>query len=616
MTRLTSPTQTEKPMLTSYTRFQQEFATGLASAIEAAYSESIDDASLYSDTHVAALIERPRKAQFGDLAFPLFPYVKLVKEAPPVVFEKIFAKLYLPDDLGEVTFAGGYLNLTLNTTRLAKALAAEILPAPDQFGSSSFGAGKRMLVEFSSPNIAKPFGIGHLRTTVIGASLNRIFAFLGYETVSINYLGDWGTQFGKMIVAYQKWDGEKELAENAIKGALSLYVRFHEEEKNDPTLSEAARLAFKKLEDGDPEMTELWEMFKTVSWKEFERVYNVLGIKFDLITGESFFNDKMDEAISRLEKAGLTSESRGAEVVDLGEFNLPPCLLRKQDGATLYATRDIAGLMYRWDTYRFCESLYIVGSAQADHFKQVFKVLELLEDAEGAAPDERMTGKVKHIPFGWVKFEDQALKTRAGHVIYLDDVLQKAISLAESKIRDKNAELADLSNVAKQIGVGAIVFSQLSVRRQKDVNFTWEGALNYEGETGPYLQYTHARLSSLLRRYHSQSDEQSVPNYNELDYTVINDTNTHQLMATIARFPATVENAAKEYEPFLISSYLLELTALFNSFYQRRDENGKIVKILSDNKALTDSLMSIVIMTRATIATGLHLLGLEAPEEM
>ncbi len=604
----------ENTEATTFARFQSEFAEAVSGALQKAYGESSAvalEAELLSFEHVVSQIERPKKSEFGDLAFPLFPYVKLVKKAPKAVFDDIKSGMELSAEVGEVTFAGGYLNIKLSSHGVAQALAKEVLSAPQRFGQSTIGAGKRVLVEFSSPNIAKPFGIGHLRTTVIGASLNRIFGFLGYDTTSINYLGDWGTQFGKMIVAYQKWDGENALKENAIKGALALYVRFHKEEETDPSLSEAARLAFKKLEDGDAEMVKLWEMFKDVSWAEFKRVYDILGIDFDLITGESFLNDKMDSAIARLEAAGLTSESRGALVVDLEEFNLPPCLLRKQDGATLYATRDIAGLMYRWETYHFQESLYVVGSAQADHFKQVFKVIELLEDAEKTAPDERMTGKVKHIPFGWVKFEDQALKTRAGHVIYLDDVLQKAIALAEEKIREKNSELPELEKVANRIGVGAIVFSQLSVRKQKDVNFTWEGALSFEGETGPYLQYTHARLSSLLRKYGRE-----LPDVASLDFGVLEDSVTHQLVVTLSRFPSVVELAAKEYEPFLISSYLLELTSLFNSFYQRRDDDGRIVKILSDDVALTDALMAVVSMTKTTIASGLDLLGVEAPEEM
>ncbi len=603
-----------KPLPTTFLRLQDEFAGHIASALQDAYGTALADKRLLDSEYVVSQIERPRKPEFGDLAFPLFPYVKALKQAPPVVFKALQERMALPATLGEVTFAGGYLNLKLNTGHLAQALAEEVLPAPERFGASTIGAGKRILVEFSSPNIAKPFGIGHLRTTVIGASLDRIFDFLGYDTVSINFLGDWGTQFGKMIVAYQKWDGAKALAEDAIKGALALYVRFHEEEENDPSLTEEARLAFKKLEDGDPEMVALWQMFKDVSMEEFKRVYDILGIEFDLVTGESVLNDKMEEAIERLDKAGLTTESRGALIVDLEQFNLPPCLLKKQDGATLYATRDIAGLLYRWEKYHFHESLYVVGASQADHFKQAFKVIELLEEAEKIPAEERMTGRVKHIPFGWIKFEDQALKTRAGHVIYLDDVLQKAITLAADKIREKNPELQNSEQVARQIGVGAVVFSQLSVRKQKDVNFTWEGALSFEGETGPYLQYTHARLSSLLRKYNKS--ERALPEHDKLDFSIVNDTITHQLLVTLSRFPTAVEAAAKEYEPFLISSYLLELTSLFNSFYQRRDANGRIIKILSDDVALTDSLMAIVSMTRATIASGLRLLGLEAPEEM
>ncbi|HSG99711.1 MAG TPA: arginine--tRNA ligase [candidate division Zixibacteria bacterium] len=596
--------------MTTLEQIKRLFADYMQRGLQSAYGSELAGSELLDSDSITASIERPRKPEFGDLALPLFAYVKAVKQAPPAVFAAATAKPLDPA-VGEVTFAGGYANLTVNSSELARRLFAEALDEPEKFGASSVGGSRRILVEFSSPNIAKPFGIGHLRSTVIGASLTRIFKFLGYDPLSINYLGDWGTQFGKMIVAYKKWDGPAAIERDAVRGALDLYVRFHQEEERDPSLTEEARAEFKKLESGDPETVKLWDMFKNISWQEFERVYNILGFEFDIITGESKLNDLMEPAIARLERAGLTSVSRGALVVDLDAYNLPPCLLRKQDGATLYATRDIAGMIYRWTEFPFEESLYVVGAAQADHFKQVYTVISLLEEAEGTAPEKRMTGRVRHIPFGWVKFEDKALSTRSGNIIFLEDVLDKAIALAREKISEKNPELRDADTIARQIGVGAIVFSQLSVRKQKDVNFSWDAALSFEGETGPYLQYTHARLCSLQRRHGADA-----PDAEGLEVSALNTAETRRLLLTLARFPEVVLAARRDYEPFEIASYLLELASQFNSFYQQRDAEGKIVRILSEDAAATAARMAAVAVTRAVIANGLYMLGLEAPEEM
>lgn len=591
--------------------FQNKFAETLSKGFSAGYESDHSGDAAFSVDKILTEIERPRNHEFGDLAFPLFPYLKTLKQAPAKIFEVINSASSMDAKIGTLSLAGGYVNFTANPSQLAARMFSEAHQANGRFGSSDEGANKRVLVEFSSPNIAKPFGIGHLRSTVIGAALHRVYEFLGYDSMSINYLGDWGTQFGKMIVAYRRWDGAKAIAEDSIHGALKLYVRFHEEEESDPSLSKDAREAFRQLESGDPETVRLWEMFKDISLQEFERVYKTLGVSFDLVTGESALNDKMDSAIARLEKAGLTSTSQGALVVNLDKFNLPPCLLRKQDGATLYATRDIAGLMYRWETFPFCESLYVVGAAQTDYFRQIYTVVDLLEQAEKLPAEKRMTGRVKHIPFGWVKFEDVIMATRLGKIIFLDDVLSRATELAGEKIKSKNPDLRNADTVAQQIGVGAIIFTQLSVRKQKDVNFSWERALSFEGETGPYLQYTHARLSSLLRRY-----GRDIPLPDTLDTSVFVGGATHHLLITLARFPEVVRSVAKEYEPFLLSAYLLELSSLFNKFYQQKDEAGQLVKIISDDKQATAARIALVSLTREVIGAGLRLLGLSAPEEM
>jgi arginyl-tRNA synthetase len=433
-----------------------------------------------------------------------------------------------------------------------------------------------------------------------------VFLKLGYDTMGINYLGDWGTQFGKMIVAYSRW-GESE--EPSIAELMDLYVKFHVEAEKDPQLDEQAREEFKKLEDGNKGAEDLWQRFKTISLKEFDRVYKKMRIEFDWITGESFLNDKMEEVIARLEKAGLTSISEGALVVDLHDPQLPPCLLRKADGATLYATRDIAGLLYRWKTYPFDEMLYVVGSAQSDHFKQVFKVVEMLEEAEGTPPEKRVTGKAKHIEFGWVKFGDQAMATRKGTIILLDDVLNRAIELAREKIREKNPDLKKFEETAAMIGIGAVMFSQLSVRRQKDINFDWDEVLNFEGETGPYLQYTHARLCSLLRNFPNEVSA-------SIDIRLLEREEEKRVLELLADYPDAIADAARSYEPNLVSTHLLKLAGAFNKVYQRKDDQGRIDRIISDDPNLSAARIALVRVVQIVIGDGLSLLGMQAPEEM
>jgi arginyl-tRNA synthetase len=484
----------------------------------------------------------------------------------------------------------------------------EVLDKGDRFGESDLGSGKTVLVEYSSPNIAKPFGVGHLRSTVIGNSLRRIFKKLGYHTVGMNFLGDWGTQFGKMIVAYRKW-GTEATDKSQVSDLLELYVRFHDVAERDESLNEQAREAFKKLEEGDPEMTRLWQEFKTVSMAEFERIYDILGVQYDEVTSEAFLNDKMEAVLERLKKDGLTEISQGALVIDLKDPQLPPCLLRKADGATLYATRDITGLIYRWNKYRFVESLYVVGSSQADHFKQAFKAIEMMEEAESLPPEDRMTGKVKHIPFGWVKFGEQTMSTRRGNIILLEEVIDRAVALARDKIEEKNPDLKKIEETASMIGVGAVIFSQLSVRRVKDVNFIWEEVLSFEGETGPYLQYTHARLSSLLRNFTGQVTA-------DIDIALLNQEEELRVIEILADYSAVIVDSATNYEPNFIATYLLKLSGAFNKFYQRKDQDGRIDKIISDNADLTAARIALVKAVQIVIKDGLNLLGLKAPEEM
>jgi arginyl-tRNA synthetase len=559
-------------------------------------------------------LETPRNPEMGNYALPLFDIAKAVKISPvklnKMLVEEQTAQLK-KRDINYLSFdaVSGFNNSRVDTSVLARHTLTEILSKGDRYGSSDPGQKKNIVIDFSSPNIAKPFGVGHLRSTAIGHSLYRIFEKLGYNSVGINHLGDWGTQFGKLIVAFRKWGSEEELKKDPIKKLFDLYVKFHEEEKNDPVLSDQAREAFKDLEAGDQDAATLWHKFKEYSLAAFDKTYQTLGVKFDYYTGESFYNDKMEPVIKRLEELGLTEISEGAEIINLEKFGLLPCLIRRADGATLYATRDIAGVIYRWETYNFEKALYVVNVAQRDHFKQVFKVIELLDEAEGRTPEEKIAPRLKHVEFGWIKFQDKMMSTRKGTIVLLEDVLDKAISLAKEKILEKNPDLADLEKVAKQIGVGAVVFADLATRKDKDVNFDWDEVLNFEGETGPYLQYTHARLSSLLRHYNK-----AVPE--KIDYTLLAKSEEARVIDLLYKFPQTIYASAEMYEPYLICAYLLELASAFNKVYQRKDSEGRIDKIISDDEKQTEARMTLVAAVRTVIKEGLYLLGIEAPEAM
>ncbi|RME26829.1 MAG: arginine--tRNA ligase [Candidatus Zixiibacteriota bacterium] len=599
-------------------KYKEPFAKAVAEAFRTLYPDVLQsdpDAAIFDPEAVYQALETPKDPRMGRFAMPVFRYSRLLKAKPPEIASKVAEQTdrLLSSNgapaLMRCKAAGGYLNAQVDPAELTRETISSVLNQGENYGESEIGKGKTILVEYSSPNIAKPFGVGHLRTTIIGNSLRRVFKKLGYDVVGINYPGDWGTQFGKMIVAFRKWGGEETLQGDAVKNLLALYVRYHEEAERDPSLDDEARAAFRKLEEGDPDALKLWETLKEISFAEFKRVYDALGVEFDLTIGESFFNDKMDAVIERLEKDGLTKVSQGALIVELDEPNLPPALLRKKDGATLYITRDLAGMIYRWETYHFEESLYVVGSAQADHFRQCLAVIRKMEEAEKIPPHERMADRVKHIDFGWVRFDGKSMSTRRGNIILLEDVIREAVERVSVRVREKNPDLPDADRVAHMVGVGAIIFSQLSVRRQKDVSFVWEEVLNFEGETGPYLQYTHARLCSLLRN----ANREVTP---EIDHQHLLREQEQRVIEVLADFPQAVADAARLYDPYFIASYLLRLTAAFNRVYQRKDESGRIDKIISDNRELTAARLALVKSVQVVLKEGLHLLGLEAPEKM
>lgn len=596
-------------------KYKEQFADALAAAFRKEYSDAFDaegDQSVFNADFVYSGLESPKDPTMGRFSFPVFRYSKFLKQKPPEIAARATeaANHLLNGGLVRAEAISGFINGRVDPVALTSDTLAAVLAQDSHYGDSDLGNGKTYLVEYSSPNIAKPFGIGHLRSTILGHSLRRVYKKLGYTVVGVNYPGDWGTQFGKMIVAFEKWGTEKTLEGETVKNLLDLYVRFHREAPEDPSLDEGARTAFKKLEDGDPGAIKLWEMFKEVSFAEFDRIYSRLGIEFDWTYGESVLNDQMEPMIERLRNMGLTSHSRGALVVELDDKNLPPLLLRKSDGATLYATRDLAGMAYRWEKYpHFHESLYIVNVAQSDHFKQCLKVIHLLEEAEGLPPRDRMNGRIKHVDFGWVRFDGRMMSTREGNTVLLDDVIDQATKLVAEIMQDKNPELSDAERTAEMIGVGAVIFSQISVRRQRDIDFRWAEVLSFEGETGPYLQYTHARLCSVLRRFGGDVSSDIAPG-------LLNRSEEQRVVELLADFPDIIVDAAEQYEPYFIAGFLLKLAAAFNRVYQRKDDRGKSDKIISEDAALTAARIALVKAVQTTLKEGLYLLGLEAPEEM
>ncbi len=440
-----------------------------------------------SVSEIADLYESPNKKGFGDSAFPCFPLAGKLRIPPNEISNRLVSSFARPASVTETKAIGGYFNVWYNPKIVAEFVLPGIAQHGASYGSSRVGEGRTICMDYSHPNIAKPFGVGHLRSTVIGHALKNVFEKLGYATVGINHLGDWGTQFGKLIVAFRDWGNEAELAPQPIRHLYNLYVRFHQEAEANSELEVRARIEFKKLEDGDPENLALWKRFRDLSLGEFQRVYKRLGVAFDSYNGEAFFNDQLGPLIERLHTSGIAKEGEdGALVIPVGDDSEPPLLLRKSDGATLYATRDLAAAEYRWKTYNFDRCLYIVGSAQALHFKQLFAVL----DKMGHPWASRMV----HVEFGWVKFADSMMSTRKGNIVFLDDVIEEAVTLTRKIIQEKNTGLANADVVAESVGVGAVVFWQLSVKRQKDVSFNWDDVLSFDGRTGPYLQYTHARV--------------------------------------------------------------------------------------------------------------------------
>lgn len=541
---------------------------------------------------IEKLIEIPPKPEMGDYAFPCFQLSKIMRKAPNIIAEEL-KNLINSEGFERVESLGPYLNFFVDKGIFAKNTLSKVLDEGDNYGSSNVGEGKTVCVEYSSPNIAKPFHVGHLFTTAIGNSLYRMFKKEGYNTVGLNHLGDWGTQFGKLISAYNRWVDEEALEKAPIDELLRIYVKFHEEAKKDPSLEDEARANFKALENGDAEATALWSRFRDLSLKEFERVYDILDVKFDSLNGEAFYNDKMDVVVDELKEKGLLVESNGAQVVMLEDYNMPPCIVLKADGASIYATRDLAAAMYRKKNYDFHKCIYVVGSPQALHFKQVFKVLDLA--------GHEWAKDCVHVGFGLVKFADRKLSTRDGSIVLLDDLLREAIEKTMEAIKDKES-IKDKEDVAKKIGVGAVIFTYLKNSREKDIVFDWNEILSFEGETGPYVQYAYARGNSILER---AGDFSGI-----VDHSKLSSREEFELIKSLEGFNNIIKLALDKLEPSILTRYVIEVAKGFNKFY-----NAHSVLNLEDEE-LKRARLNLVKASLQVIKNGLELLGIGVVEKM
>lgn len=549
---------------------------------------------------VASLIEVPTDEKMGDYAFHCFRLAKEFRKAPDAIAAEIAEKLQKNPMFESVENVNAYVNIKIKRTDFIKDVIEDAVLKGDSFTKSNEGEGKKVLVDYSSPNIAKPFHIGHIRSTVIGNALYLIYKNLGYDVVRINHLGDYGTQFGKMIVAYRKWGNKEDVQREPIKTLLSYYTKFHEEAGKNPELDEEARRVFVKLENGEAEEVALWKWFKEESLKEFEKVYKMLNIQFDSYAGESFYSDKIPAAVAQLEEKGLLKESQNSIIVDLDQFGLAPALVKKSDGSTLYITRDIAAALYRKDMYDFYKCLYVVASQQDLHFKQLFKVMELMGN--------QWAQNCIHVQFGMVSLAEGTLSTRKGRVVFLEDVLNKAVEKTREVVVEKGVVSENIDRVAEEVGIGAVVFNELAHNRIKDYTFDWDKVLNFEGETGPYVQYTHARSCSLLRKA-GKDMVSKAKNLDNIDYEKLTSNTMYELAKLIHNMPEVIKEAADRYEPSVITRHVVKIAQGFNRFYNEE-------RILQGDATGTVSRLTLVIATKNAIKNGLALLGIKAPERM
>ena len=537
------------------------------------------------------LLEQPKSSDLGDIAFPAFSLAKIERKAPQAIAADIAEKIDA-SHFEKVVATGPYVNFFLDKSQISDQVIKSVIEAGADYGQQEEGQGANVTIDLSSPNIAKPFSVGHLRSTVIGDALSNIFRKMGYNTIKINHLGDWGKQFGLLMVAYKKWGSKEAVEANPIDELLKLYVRINAEIENDPALDEEGRLWFKKLEDGDPEATELWQWFRDESLVEFNRIYKLLGVEFDSLNGEAFYNDKMDEGVQILEDKGLLKESKGASIVELDDVNLPPAMIKKSDGATLYITRDIATAIYRARTYNFVKNIYAVGQEQSNHFRQLKAVLKKM----GFDWSDDMV----HVDFGLVTKNRQKLSTRKGNIILLEPTLQEAISRAKAQIEEKNPELENKEEVARAVGVGAVKFYDLKTDRRNGYDFDLEAMVSFEGETGPYVQYAYARIQSILRKANFTPSADAT-------YS-LSDPESWEIIKLLQDFARVVKRAAENYDPSLTAKYAINLAQAFNKYYAH-------TRIL-DESPERDSRLALSYSTAVVLKEALRLLGVDAPEKM
>ncbi len=530
--------------------------------------------------------------QFGDYSLPCFKFAKIFRKSPALIAEDLACTFTCDEYIEKVQAVNGYLNFTIQRKGFVVDTLNAILKDGQKYGSDNIGNGKNIVIDYSSINIAKPFHIGHLSTTVIGGALYRIYKFLGYNVIGINHLGDYGTQFGKLIYAYKEWGNKQEVALGGIKELTRLYVKYHEEVEKNPSLDDVARQYFKKIEEGDKECTELFKWFKELTLKDVVKIYEKLDITFDSYNGESFYNDKMDVVIDELKQKNLLIESNGAKIVDLEKYNMPPCLILRSDGASLYATRDLAAAYYRYKTYNFSKCLYVVAYQQNLHFKQIFKVLDLLE--------KPWAKDMEHVAFGMVSLEEGTMSTRKGKVVLLEDVIDKCVQKAYDIINEKNPDLEDKKEVSEAVGTGAVIFGALVNSRIKDIVFSYDKVLSFEGETAPYVQYTYARCVSVLTKANNQIGEYKIENLLDEEYNLI---------ALLKKFPEIVKASADKNEPSLVTRYAIDVASLYNKFYFD-------CKILGEEENTKNFRLALTQATKTVIKNALSLLGIKTPNKM
>lgn len=561
-------------------------------------AKKIAEATQIDANEIKQYIEVPPSSDMGDYAFPCFKLAKTLKKAPAIIANELKEKIEIDENIEKIEIAGGYLNFFINKVALIETVLNEIEEKQENFGSNKSGEGKNIIVEYSSPNIAKPFHIGHLRNTIIGAALYNIYKYLGYNTIGINHLGDYGTQFGKLIEGYKRWGNEYNIDENPIEELMKIYIRINDLCKEDESVLEACRENFKLLEDGDKYCTELWEKFREVSLKEFQRIYDLLGVKFDSLKGEAFYTDKMDKVEELLNEAGVITESQGAKIVDLEDKGLGVCIIRKSNGSTIYATRDLAAIRYRAQTYNFDKCLYVVAYEQALHFKQIFEVAKYLD-----IPEKCQKG-LEHVQYGMTRLSTGRMSTREGNVIKVEDLLKESISRVNDIIQEKNPDMENREEEAKKIGIGAVIFNNLCTTIIKDQIFDWNTVLNFNGETGPYIQYVYVRTKSVLEK------AGNTPSLSDVKVELLTDKESIKIVQNLYQFEDILMQCVEKNEPSILARYLITLGQSYSNFY---NEN-KIID--GENIELQNARVYLTKCVGNTLKIGAKLLGIEMPNKM